>query len=69
MFEKVLIDIGPEKDLFTIGKAGILWKLERRTGKFLGHKETVFQNVYNTINPTTSAPTYRKDILEQKISE
>src|SRR5678816_1744244 len=23
VFEKVLVDIGPEKDLFTIGKAGI----------------------------------------------
>ena len=48
VFERVLVDIGTEKALFTIGKAGILWKLDRRTGKFLGHKETVFQNVFDT---------------------
>jgi len=42
VFERVPIDNGPEKAVFTIGKAGILWKLERKTGKFLGYKQTVF---------------------------
>ena len=69
VFERVLVDVGAQKLLFNIGKSGILWKLDRTTGKFLGHKETVFQNVYDTINPATGAPTYRKDILEQKIGE
>jgi alcohol dehydrogenase (cytochrome c) len=69
VFERVLVDIGPEKVVFNIGKSGILSKVDRRTGKFLGHKETVFQNVYDSINPTTGAPTYRKDILEQKVGE
>ena len=69
VFERVLVDIGPEKVVFNMGKSGILWKVDRRTGKFLAHKETVFQNVYDSINPTTGAPTYRKDILEQKIGE
>ena len=67
VFERVLVDIGAEKALFTIGKAGILWKLDRRTGKFLGHAETIFQNVFDTINPKTGVPTYRPDILEQKV--
>lgn len=69
VFERVLVDIGADKVVFTIGKSGILWKLDRRTGKFLAHKETIFQNVYDSINPTTGAPTYRKDILEQQIGE
>jgi alcohol dehydrogenase (cytochrome c) len=69
VFEKVLVDIGPEKDLFTIGKAGILWKLERRTGKFLGHKQTVFQNVFEKIDPEKGTPTYRQDIIDQKLDE
>ena len=59
VFERVLVDIGAEKALFTIGKAGMLWKLDRKTGKFLGHKETVFQNVFTTIDPKTGVPTYR----------
>lgn len=69
VFEKVLVDIGPEKVLFTIGKAGILWKLERKTGKFLGYKHTVFQNVFEKIDPERGTPTYRPDIVNQKIDE
>jgi alcohol dehydrogenase (cytochrome c) len=69
VFERVLIDIGDEKIVFTIGKAGILWKLDRRTGKFIAHKETVFQNVFDTINPKTGVPTYRADILEQQVGQ
>ena len=67
VFERVLVDIGDDKVLFTIGKAGVLWKLDRRTGKFLGHKETVFQNVFTKIDPSTGAPTYRDDIVRQQI--
>lgn len=69
VFERVLIDIGGEKALFTIGKVGVLWKLDRRTGKFLGHRETVFQNVFTRIDPKTGVPTYREDILNQKIDQ
>jgi alcohol dehydrogenase (cytochrome c) len=66
VFEKVLVDIGDQKVLFTVGKPGILWKLDRRTGKFLGYKETVFQNVFESIDPKTGTPTYRADIIEQE---
>jgi alcohol dehydrogenase (cytochrome c) len=69
VYEKVLVDIGPEQDLFTIGKAGVLWKIERRTGKFLGHKETVFQNAFERIDPERGIPTYRDDIVNQKMDE
>jgi alcohol dehydrogenase (cytochrome c) len=69
VFERVLIDVGEEKALFTIGKAGVLWKLDRRNGKFLGHRETVFQNVFTSIDPKTGVPSYRDDILNQKIDQ
>ncbi len=69
VFEKVLVDIGPELDLFTIGKAGVLWKIERKTGKFLGYKHTVFQNVFEKIDPEKGTPTYRQDIIDQKLDE
>ncbi len=39
-----------QKLVFTIGKAGILWKLDRGTGKYSRHKETVFQNVFDHID-------------------
>ena len=69
VFEKVLVDIGPEKALFTIGKAGILWRIERKTGKFLGFEHTVFQNVFEKIDPERGIPTYRQDIVDQKVDE
>ena len=69
MFERVLIDHGDQKTVMTIGKPGILWKLDRVTGKFLAAKETMFQNVFSKIDQKTGAVTYRKDILNQKTDE
>jgi alcohol dehydrogenase (cytochrome c) len=66
VFERVLVDIGDEKALFTIGKPGVLWKLDRRNGQYIGHKETVFQNVFDSFDPKTGTPTYRADIIEQE---
>jgi alcohol dehydrogenase (cytochrome c) len=65
----VLVDDQGQNYVFSAGKAGILWKLDRKTGKYLGHKEMVFQNVYDSINPTTGEPHYRNDIVEQRIGE
>ncbi len=69
VFERVLVDAGGRQLLFTVGKPGILWKLDRRTGEYLGHTETVFQNVYKSIDPETGEPHYRDDIANQKIGE
>jgi alcohol dehydrogenase (cytochrome c) len=67
VFERVLVDIDGQKTVFSAGKAGILWKLDRTNGKYLGHKETVFQNVWERIDPKTGTPEYRTDIIEMKI--
>jgi PQQ-dependent dehydrogenase (methanol/ethanol family) len=69
VFERVLVDIGDQKVVFSAGKAGILWKLDRRTGKYLDHKETVFQNVWERVDPKTGTPEYRSDIIEMKIGQ
>jgi alcohol dehydrogenase (cytochrome c) len=66
VFERVLIDHGPQKTVMTVGKSGLMWKLDRVTGKFLDVKETVFQNVWASIDMKTGRTTYRDDILEQK---
>ena len=66
VFERVLIDHGTQKTVMTVGKSGLLWKLDRTTGKFLDVKETVFQNVWASIDMKTGRTTYRSDILEQK---
>ena len=69
VYERVLVDASGQKMVFTIGKAGILWKLDRTNGKFLGYKETVFQNVFDRIDPKTGVPTYRADIIEQQAEQ
>jgi len=69
VFERVLVDSGGQKLVFTIGKAGVLWKLDRKTGRFVAHKETVFQNVFDRIDPQTGEVHYRNDIVEQKKQE
>ena len=68
-FEQVLIDLVDEPYLFTIGKSGILWKLDRRTGEFMGLRETVFQNVFSDINLETGEVRYREDIRNMQVGE
>jgi alcohol dehydrogenase (cytochrome c) len=55
--------------VFTIGKPGILWKLDRTDGRYLDHRETVFQNVFDRIDPETGRPHYRSDIVANKVGE
>jgi alcohol dehydrogenase (cytochrome c) len=69
VFERVLVDSGQEKWVFSVGKDGVLWKHDRRTGEYLGHKETVFQNVWASFDRETGRPRYRPDILEHKVGE
>jgi len=69
VFERVLVDSGGRNLVFTIGKDGILWKLDRKTGQYLGHKETVFQNVWESFDPKTGRPKYRDDILHEDLGK
>ena len=69
VFERVLVDIGDQKVSFSAGKTGVLWKLDRRNGQFLGYKEMVMQNVWDRIDPKTGVPSYRPEILEMQIGK
>src|SRR5688572_7900989 len=69
VFERVLVDSGGRNLVLTIGKDGILWKLDRKTGQYLGHKETVFQNVWESFDPKTGRPKYRDDILHEDLGK
>lgn len=69
VFERVLVDDNGQKLVFSAGKDGILWKNDRKTGKYLGHKETVFQNVYDSFDPVTGEPHFRNDIVENQIGQ
>ncbi len=69
VYERVLIDVDGERTLFTIGKPGILWKINRESGRYLDHHETVYQNVWESIDPETGQPNYREDIIANQPGE
>src|SRR5262245_40914735 len=69
VFERVLVDSGGQNLVFTVGKDGVLWKLDRKTGKYLGHKETIFQNVWEKFDPQTGTPQYRADIIDHEVGQ
>ncbi len=69
VYERVLVDVAGRSVVFSIGKHGILWKLDRGTGAFLGFQETVYQNVFERIDPDTGAVTYRQDIRDATVDE
>ena len=69
VYERVLIDVGGRKFVFTIGKPGILWKLDRARGEFVSLKETVFHNVFDRIDLESGVPRYRPEIINAKVGE
>ncbi|MBL4580266.1 MAG: PQQ-binding-like beta-propeller repeat protein [Gammaproteobacteria bacterium] len=69
VFERILVNRGDEKLVFSLGKYGILWKNDRVTGEFQAYKETVFQNAFTDIDDETGLVTYREDIQNAKLNE
>ena len=67
VYERVLVDADGEQWLFTIGKDGILWKLDRRTGAFVDLRETVYQDIFESIDRTTGRVAYRQDIRDASV--
>jgi alcohol dehydrogenase (cytochrome c) len=68
-FERVLVDLADRQLLVTVGKDGILWKLDRNTGKFVDFTETLPQDVFESLDRTTGRLTYRSDIINAKIGD
>jgi alcohol dehydrogenase (cytochrome c) len=67
VFARILVDEdNDQKVALTVGKPGIIWKLDRVNGKFLAERPTVLQNIFSKIDPKTGKVTYRQDIIDQK---
>ncbi|HEY5616637.1 MAG TPA: PQQ-binding-like beta-propeller repeat protein [Vicinamibacterales bacterium] len=69
VYERVLVDVGPRKFVFTIGKPGILWKIDRQSGEYVSFKETVFTNVFDRIDLESGVPRYRPEIMAAKVGD
>ena len=68
-FERVLIDVDGQPLVFTAGKDGLLWKLDRRSGKYIGVTETLYQTLFASIDRRSGRVEYRQDILEAKVGD
>lgn len=69
VFERILVNRGDDKYVFSLGKYGILWKNDRVSGEFEAYKETVFQNAFTDIDDETGLVTYREDIQNAQLNE
>ncbi len=69
VYERVLVDADGAQWLFTIGKDGILWKLDRRTGAFVDLRETVYQDIFESIDRENGRVSYRQDIRDARIGD
>ena len=68
-FERVLIDVEGKPLLMTIGKDGILWKLDRASGTFVDFTETLYQNVFLPLDRSSGRLHYRQDIIDAKVGD
>ena len=68
-FERILINENDQKFLITIGKDGIIWKLNRENGAFVKLKDTMNQDIYSDIDTKYGKVKYRDDILNSEIGK
>jgi alcohol dehydrogenase (cytochrome c) len=63
VFESILIDVGGRPSLFKMGKLGILWQLDRKTGAFVRATDLGYQNILDV--DQTGKVTYRPGMIPQ----
>jgi alcohol dehydrogenase (cytochrome c) len=47
VFEHVMIDVDGEERFYKIGKGGVLWVMNRETGKYIDHRTVLYNNIYD----------------------
>jgi alcohol dehydrogenase (cytochrome c) len=64
VFENILVNRNGQQSLFKMGKLGILWELDRKTGKFVAAHDIGYQNIID-VNPQTGKTTYRPGMVPE----
>jgi alcohol dehydrogenase (cytochrome c) len=62
VFESVLVDVGARNSIFKMGKLGILWEIDRRTGEFVRGTDLGYQNLLR-FDPKTGKVSYSRDMI------
>ncbi|HUR35130.1 MAG TPA: PQQ-binding-like beta-propeller repeat protein [Vicinamibacterales bacterium] len=60
VFERILVDVDGRRSMFTMGKLGLLWQLDRVTGAFISARDIGYQNILD-VDPRNGKVTYRPD--------
>ncbi len=64
-FENLLVDHGERQSLFKMGKLGILWELDRVTGRFLAAHDLGYQTILD-VHPQTGEVSYRPGMIPEE---
>ena len=64
VFERVLVDVDGRPSVFTMGKLGIMWQLDRATGQFIKATDLGYQNLVD-IDPTSGRMSFRPGMMPQ----
>lgn len=62
VFENVLVDAPGQRSLFKMGKLGILWQIDRTSGKFISAADLRYQNLVD-VDAKTGRVTYRAGMI------
>jgi alcohol dehydrogenase (cytochrome c) len=63
-FERILVDRDGHRSVFTMGKLGILWELDRTNGKFVNATDLGYQTLVD-VNPRSGRATYKPGMLQR----
>jgi len=61
-FERILIDYDGKQSVFSMGKLGVLWELDRTNGQYQNAIDLGYQNIVD-VNTETGAVTHREDMI------
>ena len=64
-FENLLVDHAGRRSLFKMGKLGILWELDRTTGRFLAAHDLGYQTILD-VQPQTGEIAYRPGMIPEE---
>jgi alcohol dehydrogenase (cytochrome c) len=64
VFENILVNRGASQSVYKMGKLGVLWELDRKTGKFVSAHDLGYQNIVD-IDPQTGKVTYRPGMIPE----
>jgi alcohol dehydrogenase (cytochrome c) len=67
-FERILVDHDGRRSVFSMGKLGILWELDRETGKYVRATDVGYQTQVD-VDPQTGAVTYRAGMIQEPEKE